>query len=269
MAKIFVDRITQKLGISPENLSGQNYQDVMSEVIYQNTKNIQRAVGRLTNASYEKQIVNLKKKGRLKEKVVLLPSMDDVLPKRSVAVTKSAESGKQITQTLSDSMNRSLRNTLKEWKASGKPLEIGSGVNAGKINPELIKSFENNITDVFHDYTRRDPSIGVPANVKSIAITEIRSNIDAVKAEYHKELLRKNIDTMKMTKTWRQNRSLSKVPRIEHSEVDGVTIARDESFKVPSPKGGYDLMMNPHDPQAPAGQVIHCSCDAVYKAVLL
>lgn len=269
MAKIHVDRITRKLGLSPESLSGQNYQDVMTQVIDQNTKNIQRAVGRLTNSNYEKQIVNLKKKGRLKEKVVLLPSMEEVLPKRSVAVTKAADSGKQITQTLSDRMNRSLRNTLKEWQATGKPMEIMSGRNAGKINPELISNFEKDITSVFQDYTRRDPSIGVPPNVKGIAVTEIRSNIDAVKAEYHKELLRKNVDIMKMMKTWRQNRSLSKVPRVEHSAVDGVTIARDESFKVPNGKGGFDLMRHPHDSQAPAGQVINCNCDAVYKAVLL
>ena len=269
MAKIHIDRIVDRLGIPKDQVTGQNYQEVMIQVIDKNTKNIQRAVGRLTNSNYEKQIVNLKKKGRLKEKTVLLPSMEEVLPKRSVSVLKAADSGKQITQTLSERMNKSLRDTLKQWQATGKPFEIVSGVNAGKINPELINSFEKDIINVFQDYTRRDPSIGVPPNVKGIAITEIRSNIDTVKSEYHKELLRKNVDTMKMTKTWRQNKGLSKVPRKEHSEIDGVTIPRDELFKVPSPTGGFDLMSHPHDPSAPADQVIHCSCDAVYKAVLL
>lgn len=269
MAKIHVNRITDKLGIAADELSGQNYREVMTEVIFQNTSNIGRAVGRLTNANYEKQIVNLRKKGRLKEKVVLLPSLDEVLPKRSVAVTKSADSGKQITQTLSDRMNKSLRDTLKQWKADGKPLEIMSGRNVGKINPELINEFEKSITGVFHDYTRKDPSIGVPANVRGIAITEIRTNIDATKGAYHTELERKNIDTMKMTKTWIQNRSFSMKPRVEHSAVNGVTIARSELFKVPNPNGGFDLMSHPHAAGAPPEQNINCNCDAVYKAILI
>lgn len=269
MAKIHIDRITEKLGIPKDALSGQNYRDVMSEVIDQNTKNIQRAVGRLTNDNYEKQIVNLRKKGRLKEKAVLLPSMEEVLPKRSVATLKAAESGKQITQTLSDRMNKSLRKTLSDWQATGKPFEIMSGTGAGKINPELISLFEKDIRGVFQDYTRRDTTIGVPKNVRGIAVTEIRSNIDAIKSSYHKELERKNVDILKMTKTWIHNRSLSKKPRENHIAMDRVTVPRSGQFRVPNIEGGFDLMDHPHDPHAPANQVISCNCDAIYKAVLI
>lgn len=269
MAKIHVDRIARKLGIPADEMSGQNYQEVMIEVIDQNTRNIQRAVGRLTGENYQKQIDGLKKKGRLKEKAVLLPSMEEVLPKRSVAVTKAAESGRQVTQTLSDRMNKSLRDTLKKWQQEGKPLEIRSGRNAGKINPELIREFEGNIRWVFESYTRRDPSYGVPSNVRNIAVTEIRSNIDAVKDAYHLEMERKNADIIKMSKTWIHNSSLSKIPRPEHMALNGVTVPRDGRFKVALPSGGFTMMRYPHDPDAPLEAVIGCSCDCKYKAVLI
>jgi hypothetical protein len=158
---------------------------------------------------------------------------------------------------------------LKQWKAEGKPLEIMSGRNAGKINPALVGEFEKSITGVFHDYTRKDPDLGVPANVRGIAITEVRTNIDATKEAYHTELERKNIDIMKMMKTWIQNKSFSKKFRKEHSVVNGVTIAKSDLFKVPSPNGGFDLMAHPHVAGAPANQVIGCNCDTVYKAILI
>lgn len=269
MAKIYASRIAQKLGISEDDVSGENYRDIMSEVIEQNTRNIQRSVNRLTNSSYEKQLVNIRKKGRGKEKIVLLPDVEEVLPKRSVSVVKSAESGRLITQTLADRANKSLRETLKTWQQSGRPWEISTGRNAGKIDPNLIREFEKSIRGTFQSYTKVDPSIGVPGNVKQIAITEIRSNIDAVKSSYHKELERKNSGTITVTKTWRQNKSLSKTPRENHKVMNGVTIPRGDLFKVPNPNGGFDLMDHPHAAGAPAEQVIGCNCDAVYKAVLL
>lgn len=269
MAKIHVDRVAESLGLSPSEMSGKNYRILMTDILDKNTKNIQNAVGRMTNSNYEKQITNLKKKGRLKEKAVLLPSMDEVLPKRSVSVLKAAESGKLVTQTLSDRMNKSLRDTLKTWKESGKPLEIPTGKNVGKIDPRLIKEFEKNIMGVFQDYTKIDPSTGVPGNVRQIAITEVRTNIDEIKAEYHKTLERKNAGNIKSTKTWNQNRGLSKVPRKEHSEVNGLTIPRHSMFFVKNPDGGVDVMRHPHDPLAPPNQTIGCSCDLIYKVVLL
>lgn len=269
MAKIHVNRVAESLGLSPDEMSGMNYQDLMSEVLDKNTRNIQRAVGRMTNTNYEKQIVNLKKKGRLKEKVVLLPSMEDVFPKRSVAVVKAAESGKLVTQTLADRMNKSLRDTMKSWQASGKPFEVPTGRNAGKIDPRLIQEFEKDITGVFQEYTKRDPSTGVPGNVRQIAITEIRTNIDSIKSEYHKQLERKNAGNIESTKTWKQNRGLSKEPREYHTAVDGVTVLRNSPFLVPNPNGGFDRMMHPHDPTAPPEQTIGCSCDVIYKVVLL
>ena len=269
MSKIHIKRIVDSLGINPDELSGENYQSVMTEVIYQNTQNIGRAVNRMSNDNYEKQIVNLKKRGKLKEKNILLPNMEDVLPKRSISVTKSAEAGKQITDTLKDKMNKSLRDTLKQWQQDGNPLEIKSGRNAGKINPELINAFEKDITGVFKDYTRRDPETGVPKNIKAIAITEIRSNIDATKDAYHREFERNNSDILKMVKTWIHNGKFSKNPRKGHQKLNGVTIPRDGLFKVPGEKGGFVYMSHPHEAEAPAEQVINCSCDCLYKAVLI
>lgn len=269
MAKIHIKRIAEKLGIPESEVRGGNYRKLIGEVINQNTRNIGRAVGRLTNNSYDKQIEKLRKKGRLKEKRVLLPALDDVLPKRSVSVRKAAVSGREISQTLSDRLTKAMRDTMRGFQDRGQAFELGAGRGAGKINPELIAEFEKNVRGVFSTYTRRDPDLGVPSNVKQIAVTEIRSTLDDTKAAYHKQLAEKNPDTIRMTKTWVQNRALARNPRPEHTAVDGVTIEVDKEFRVPNPNGGYDYMAHPHAPGAPAEQVIGCNCDAVYKAILL
>jgi hypothetical protein len=109
----------------------------------------------------------------------------------------------------------------------------------------------------------------VPKNVRNIAVTEVRATIDSIKQEYHQNLLNKNRDKIRMQKTWIQNRSLAHNPRPEHTEMHRVTIDFEQPFRVPSPNGGYDLMMHPHDPTAPPEQVITCNCDMVVKAVLI
>ena len=38
---------------------------------------------------------------------------------------------------------------------------------------------------------------------------------------------------IRMRKRWKQNKSLAKVPRLGHSEVDGTSVDFDEKFLVP------------------------------------
>ena len=262
MASSYFKRLADKYG--KENITGKKYQKMISEILAHNNKKAANAIGRITSSNYQSSVKKLKK---TKQKIVKLPDVSDVLPKRSVFVIKGAESGKSISDTLRTGLEKDLRDTLKEFDGTGKKrMEIQRGVSTGKINPELIKSFQDKIKLTFENYTKRDPKTGVPSNIRNIAVTEIRSTLDTIKASYKDELLKRN-PKMQMMKTWKHNRSLSKNPRISHMELNNVTIKDSEKFKVGRDDGsGFDFMLRPHDPEAPPGQNIGCSCEAIYKA---
>jgi len=263
MASSFFRRLVEKFGDA--DLTGSRYQSLISKILAHNNEKIGRAIGRLSKKNYKKSVQKLSKE---KAKTVKLPDVSDVLPKRSVFIIKGAEQGQIISNTLRDRLQRDLRNTLKDFEATGQgKMEIQRGKATGKINPKLIDMFQNKIQDVFTGYTKKDPRTGIPRQVKNIAVTETRSTINTIKKEYNQELLKRNPD-MVMTKTWLHNRRLSKKPRQEHIDMNGITVNFNDKFKVASATGGFDLMDRPHDPDAPAEQVIGCNCDYVVKAQL-
>lgn len=67
-----------------------------------------------------------------------------------------------------------------------------------------------------------------------------------------------------MDKTWLRSGKLH--PRIGHNLAHGQTVPVDQPFNIPSSTGGAATkMMHPHDPAAPAKEVISCGCSAVPK----
>lgn len=264
MASIFFRRLADKYG--SQKLKGRKYQEMITEILAHNNEKAGRAIGRLTNKNYMDSVKKLTKE---KEKAVKLPNISEVLPKRSVFLIKGADTGSIISVDLRDRLQKTLRSKLKEWDSTGeKRMEIQRGTTTGKINNKLVVEFEKAIKETFVNYTKRDPSIGVPKNVHNIAVTEIRSTVGTMKAEYKNKLKEKN-PNLKMTKTWMHNRSLSKVPRKTHMVLHGYTIPDDERFYVERENGsGYDYMDRPHDPTAPPGQNITCNCDIIYRAIV-
>lgn len=269
MASIFFRRLNEKYGKSGKaNIKGKRYQKMIKEILAHNNEKMSNAIGRLTNQNYKDSMAKLSK---MKAKIVKLPDLTDVLPKRSVFVIKGAESGKVVSNTLRTRLEHDLRTTLKKYMSTGQPrMEIQRGISTGKINPKLIKEFQTAIKGTFENYTKKDPKIGIPKNIKAIAITETRSAIDFMKSEYKNQLVRKNKGNIRITKTWKHNRQLSKVPRIGHMKLHNLTLLDEEKFYVErEDRGGFDLMDRPHDPIAPAYQNIHCSCDIIYKAQII
>lgn len=59
-------------------------------------------------------------------------------------------------------------------------------------------------------------------------------------------------------KQWRRSGKIHS--RWNHDLMDGQVAEVGKPFKVPNPGGGFDLMQFPHDPTAPAEQVIRCGC---------
>lgn len=262
MARIFIQRLEKKYG--KENIRGQKYQELINEILTENNQKVGNAVGRLSKKNYETQMKRLSAK---KAATVKLPDVSEVLPKRSVYLIKAAQSGRAISDDLRASLERNLRETLAKYTNDGKPrLEIQRGKTTGRINRKLIDDFQAAITETYETRTKRDKELGVPKNVKQIAITETRSVVSSIKREYNQRLTNQNPDII-MMKVWMQNRMLAKKPRRSHAEQDGKELPMNEFFKVRREQsGGFDNMHGPYDSQASAENVIGCNCDLLYKA---
>ena len=257
MAKYHLGRLKKKYG-----WSGGNLQQLMTDIIATETGNISRAVARINSDDYRKAVQKLPKDRR---KRFIIPDVSEVLPKRSLFVRKAADKGKLLTDGLRDRLTKDLRQSFTEFTTkTGEPAFLKRrGTKAGQVNSKLVADFEKRIQGTFQGYTKKDPSYGVPPNVHEIAVTEVRSAADQIKRGYVDRLLKKNPGT-KAEKRWIHNTSLSKKPRPHHLEMDGVTVEWSKRFVL---SNGVS-MVHPHDPDAPASEVISCHCDfEVYLVV--
>jgi len=276
VAKIYLKQLQKKYNFNEGDVTGLNYRKLMQDIISNQSENISKATSRISKQNYDKQIKEFMKRlgERGPEKRITLPDVSEALPKRSVFLRKGAQDGNILTDTLRDNLTRNLRESLGEFKTkTGEQAFVRrKGTKAGSINTKVIDVFEEKIKGTFENYTKSDPRFGVPANVHQIAVTEIRSTVDAIKHNYNIKLAKKNRDNVEMYKIWRQNKSLAKEPRVSHDKVNGIRLPIDEAFQVPImvKKGGQmitigtDSMQHPHDPNASAENVIGCNCDIEY-----
>lgn len=264
MASSYFKRLENKYG--KENIHGKKYQALIQEILAHNNEKISRAMARLSDGHYKENVRKLSKK---KQKTIKLPDIQSVIPKRSVFLIKAAEKGDYISETLRSKLEKDLRETLLKFEKTGQSkMEIQRGKETGKINTKLIAEFQATITGTFESYTKKDKITGVPGNIRNIAVTEIRSTVGMIRDEYKRELLKQN-PQIKMTKTWIHNRQLSKKPREGHMRLNNMTVPVETKFRVDRDDGtGYDMMDRPHEPGLPPEQVIGCSCEVIYKAIV-
>ncbi|SIR06394.1 hypothetical protein [Pseudacidovorax sp. RU35E] len=91
------------------------------------------------------------------------------------------------------------------------------------------------------------------------ATTIVRTEVGRVFAVASEDRLEQAADLVPdLQKQWRRSAKIHS--RWTHDLMDGQVVGAKESFKVPNPGGGFDMMKCPHDPQAPAEQVINCGC---------
>ncbi len=264
MAKMHLDRLRRKHGFI-----GKKYQDLMKRILANNTEAVSRATARISNENYSKSLKRIRKK----EQRFILPDISEALPKRSVFVLKDAERGERLTDTLRSELDKQLRGVLTDLKQRKQPVFITRrGVKAGRISPVAISEFEKRIRTTFTNYTKKDKRYGIPANIHTIAVTEVRSTVNEIKEQYNQRLLKKNPDKLRMFKKWIHNPTLSAEPRPHHMQMNGRMIKGTVPFSVRrkiKKKGrwvqvGWTKMMRPHDPTAPPDQVINCNCDVDY-----
>lgn len=227
----------------------------MTEIIAHNTEQVSKKVAKISKDSYIKQVDKMS--GKFKRLAV--PDLSDVLPKRSVFMRKAADKGNLITDNLRDKLTKDLRAIIADPKYTRKRGEL-----TGTLKASAIKDFEDSIKQTFENYTKRDSRIGVPKNVHTIAVTEIRSVTNQIRNEYTMQMVKNNPE-VEARKQWRHNGRLVKEGRQSHVDLDGTEIGSNEKFEVLDEQSGRVYMAeHPHAESLPAGSVIGCQCECQY-----
>lgn len=262
MAKIHLDRLQRRY--KNTQIKGAKYSDLLKQILDNNISNIQRGI----YGDNKKKWESFGKKFRKDKDIrLVLPSEEEVIPKRALQVIKVAESGKLVSDKLRDQVTKNLRDAL--FNFDEESYITRRGAKAGRINPRLIDVFEKDLTNTFESYTKKDKKFGMPKNVHTIAVTEVRSAINNVKNEFVQKVMANNPNVV-VKKKWIHNRRLSKVPRRGHIQVSKRrAIDYNDFFDVPHyvEKGGRFIkvgsnkMRFPHDPAAPVEQKASCNCD--------
>jgi len=202
------------------DIKGATYTQVIQAIVQDNVARASKKMGSLSNRRMKKAFAD-----SIKDGIVELPEY--AIP--DVTVRKGAEDGQMITDTLRDVLTRGLRKAITD-------------------NPndteQAIDQMQQSIKDTFNTYTT--------SHAKMIAVTEVRSSVDLSKAEYVRELIARNPNRLRVTKRWIHHDHLVKVPRPTHKAIDGERVLFNQPFSIG--------LMYPHDPNAPASEVIGCQC---------
>lgn len=202
------------------DIEGATYAKVVQEIINENVARASKKMGNLSNRRMKQAFAD-----SIKDGVVDLPTYAI----SNLTVRKGAEDGKMITDTLRDVLTRGLRKAITD-------------------NPndteKAIAQMQSHVKDTFTTYTT--------SHAKMIAVTEVRSSVDLSKAEYVRELVARNPNKLRVTKKWIHHDHLVKVPRLTHKAIDGEKVLFNQPFSIG--------LMYPHDPNAPASEVIGCQC---------
>lgn len=202
------------------NIEGATYAKVVQEIVNENVARVSKKMGDLSNRRMKQAFADSIKNGIIDLPVYAIPN---------VTVRKGAEDGKMITDTLRDTLTRGLRKAITD-------------------NPndteKAIAQMQSHVKDTFATYTT--------SHAKMIAVTEVRSSVDLSKAEYIRELVARNPNKLRVTKKWIHHDHLVKTPRPTHKAIDGEKVLFNQPFSIG--------LMYPHDPSAPASEVIGCQC---------
>lgn len=270
MAKVSLDAERRLKG--EYGWSGKKYRALMNRIVAENHGRIARSVGSVRVA----ELRRFAAKAGPAWKQVALPNLEEVIPKRSVAIRKAAVRGKLMTDAMRDDLSARLKATMERFQTrTGEPnYTYRIGQKKGRMNPKLTEEFRREVEKAFRGYVEVDPKLGMPPNIATIAVTETRSVVNDVKSEYFRKLAEKNPD-VEVRKRWVHNAGLSDEPRPAHRAVDGKEVGLEEDFELPVfakegkrwvRKPGKVRLAHPHDPRGEAGDVINCHCDCDYIA---
>ena len=256
MSKIHLDRVTGKYGWTTHN-----YRVLMSGIIADNAQRIHNSV---TQMDYS-FLTDTMRKLTSKEQAINVPRLSDVLKPQSQWTRKGADRGKLITDSLKDKLSQDLRTIL------DKPEYLRTrGKLTGTLKNQAVLDMRETMKRTFRNYTKVDPSIGIPKNIKAIVSTELRSVVNQTKQEFNRKLLAENPDLI-MVKKWIHNGNVwgSKdyKARKHHRDLHGHEVAYADNFTLWNKKAGthYNVPY-PHYETLPPEEVISCNCEVQYRA---
>ena len=247
-------------------LKQKRYQDMAQEMFHLNISDINLKVGQRSVQNWGRIL----SKPSMPQRKYIIPEYSEMIPTKHEVKTRSRGQVQEISNTLRIALTDKLREAVNTFKERHKEPTIIKK----KINGKLEREFEEGIRDVFHSYTKKNPSFGMPSNVHAIAITELRTSIETIKKRVAASIRDAN-PGLAPKKRWKHNAHLSKNPeniREGHRMINGKTIGMDEYFDVPlfikvegmNWRVGSTPMLHPHDINAPASQVISCHCECEY-----
>lgn len=137
----------------------------------------------------------------------------------------------ELNQTSKKKLLKALRTTLAEG--------IEEGLGLEKMKDRLIES----ASSVFEELST--------VRALMIARTETGASVNIGQVATYKAV---GIERKEWIAT------LDERTRESHLQMDGKTVAIDETFEVENPDGGVDNMLYPMDPNGSAGNVVNCRC---------
>lgn len=256
-----LDKLRKKYGYT-----GASYQELISKILHENALNINNHVISLDDTYYKDVAKRFNKKST---KRFVVPDISNEMYDSTIQIRKSAEKGKLISDTLKDQLRENLREVfdIKTGKTGQSKVIVQTGKKASTINQSMINLYEQKITETFTNYLK-DTNEKTPANIKTIATTEVRSAVHDIQHHYVGELVRRN-PSLKIMKKWIHNPNLSKIkPRDNHEELGRLKpIPYNENWIFISQSGKTVSASRPHDPSLPPEEVIGCHCDIEYQGV--
>jgi hypothetical protein len=267
MAKrISIKRLRDKYG--EYNIKNEKYQQVINDILMDNTEAITTQIFKISDRTWKKETEKIIDRKTKRPITLTFPEFKTIIPNKRAFSIKAAESGRMITQTLRNHLNVALRESIQDFEKEGTRYR-------GRLRPEIIRKMKSKVKDVFVNYQKTDPRYGVPSNIRNIAVTEVRSNVNMIREKYVETFMFNNKKKIEMKKQWIQNISQSKEPRKSHNFVNKKIIGFYDFFEFPEYKkikgqwkktGKTIRMSRPHDPAGGTAEIIGCNCELRYIA---
>jgi hypothetical protein len=267
MSKESLDYLRKKYHVDEmfqEMIKKKEYRNILTEIFHVNIEDVAPKIAQRSIRNWNKTLSETKRKYIVPEYEHVVPSSEDI---------RSRSRGQ--TEGISNNLRMALTDRLREKANTFLGRHKEETYLKKRINGKLEREFEDDVRDTMRSFTRKDPDFGMPSNIHAIAVTELRTTIANIKRNVADQIRAENPGIIPK-KTWIHNPHLSKNIkniRLGHKAMNEKSLPMDSVFDVPLivSIGGNNFqigttpMMAPHDPNAPASQLISCHCDIVYS----
>jgi hypothetical protein len=273
MSKIHKDRLLKsygelkkKRGKLMNDILAKHTEDIHKRVITTQytmlTDRLQKIINQIQNIP---DMSDTKKRIRVQEHAFNIPKVFDTVKPHIVWADNAEARGHVITDNLRERISGNLKKIITKPEYSRT-----RGKLTGTLKDQAILDMRKELRLTFYNYTKVDPTIGIPKNIKAIATTETRRVVNQTKQDYVSAFVSANPDII-MIKRWIHGGNVwgarNYHPRRNHRKLHGKEITFDQDFMIKDETtGAVYLVPCPHDESLPPEQVIGCQCSIQYIA---